>query len=81
MAMDVEGSYRFENTLGAIKLAAMIRKLTDDFMPEYDPDRTDSYYSEVVLYRIQKIGGSPTGDDRSVPTLSLIHISEPTRPY
>ena len=69
MAMDVEGSYRFENTLGAIKLAAMIRKLTDDFMPEYDPDRTDSYYSEVVLYRIEKIGGSPTGDDRSVPTI------------
>ena len=69
MAMDAEGSYRFENTLGAIKLAAMIRKLTDDNISEYDPDRLDSYYSEVVLYRIEKIGGSPTGDDRSVPTI------------
>tara|TARA_R100000008_G_scaffold73403_1_gene51854 strand:+ start:1105 stop:3624 length:2520 start_codon:yes stop_codon:yes gene_type:complete len=79
-AFDTTGVYRYENTEKSLSvLSDFVSKIEEKF----DDARTEdlgtflnqageSKYYEPVAFRVQKIGGGPTGDDRTENTVQNI---------
>jgi hypothetical protein len=70
-AYDSVGNYRFYNTNSATKALVEFLDFADNkqYLNEikvpFDDDSFTGKYNEVMAYRIEKIGGPPTGDDNT----------------
>lgn len=82
-AMDMDGVYRHENTNRTVSL---LNSVTDKILEKFDTvaggplhplqnfldQANEDKYHETVAFRIQKIGGQPTGDSRTQNTIQNI---------
>jgi len=79
-ALDVSGSYRYENTEKSLSvLNDFVAKIKNNFETEktyplqnFLNQADESKYHETVAFRIEKIGGAPTGDARTENTIQNI---------
>ena len=70
--MDTTGKYRYINTISTAKVMKdLLEKIEDDSdynitsLQDLYEKANDSKYNETIAYRIEKIGGSPTGDSQT----------------
>jgi len=69
-AMDPSGSYRYRNSVSSLTVINSVVEHLEDISNFNIESLTDLYdlsakYSETLAYRIEKIGGPPTGDSQT----------------
>ena len=81
---DEFGAYRYVNTAGVVNVLRDITDVRENYMrvdslENFLYQSEDWSYNETLAYRIQKVGGAPTGDGREQNTLQnywLLNSSE-----